>query len=575
MTSPVARVPAPWAALMVGLMQGLLLWWLNEGTRQPLPAPWPTVWQAPALLLPLAFTLLGAFVTRTPLLNWGTVGVTTLVTLVVLSHMTVGAPGGAALGAAVAAVGLLFVQAASTAGTWRFEYPLLFRGLVTNVTLLLGGALFMGAVGLLVALVGELFGGIGLDMVTRFLERAPVILALMGAAFAFGVTRLRTRPDLLEVPARVVLALLAWLLPPVAALTVLFVLAVPIAGLQSSERLFQGLLSSSTYLVLTVTMLLLTNAAYQDGEGDRPALPVWAQRFASGVLLLLPLFPLLALYGLSQRVAEYGLTEARVAGLVVALILLVATLGAAWATRRRSSWLSGLGGVNTAVLALTGLVALLLSVPGLLPRQFAVHSQARRLEEPSARSLDHVRFLAYDSGETGRQALRAALQGGLPPTVAVQARDALRLNAYDLSRQYAGSGKPVRPWVFSSAALAGPELTEPRAGSLMRAMRMYGAFDQYCAGGQRPTCQFRYVVVPSEGSDRALVFRNSSWPVGLWFEEKGSQWTRRGRFGPQYLTAEQPPASPNRLKGQEVRLETLATEVVRVGEQVLFLSDSP
>lgn len=52
--------------------------------------------------------------------------------------------------------------------------------------------------GLLIALVGALFGGIGLDAVPRFLAEPWVFLPLAGAAFAFSVTRLRTRPELLE-----------------------------------------------------------------------------------------------------------------------------------------------------------------------------------------------------------------------------------------------------------------------------------------------------------------------------------------------------------------------------------------
>lgn len=97
--------------------------------------------------------------------------------------------------------------------------------------------------------------------------------------------------------------MLSWLLPPAAVLTGLFVLALPVAGLHNAERLFEGLLSSSTYLALTLAVLLLTQAAYQDGE-ERPALPDWARRLASGTLFLLPLFPLLALYGLSRRDIE-------------------------------------------------------------------------------------------------------------------------------------------------------------------------------------------------------------------------------------------------------------------------------
>lgn len=224
-------LPTPWLALFVGLVQGLLFWWLQQGAEHaPFPAPWPTVLTVPVIVLPLAFSLLGAFLNRDARLTWGTLGVTALTTLAVFWHLTLGTAGMAALGAIIGVVGLLFIQASSLAGTWRFPYPLLFRGLVTNATLLVGGTLFTGVMGLLIALVAALFGGIGLDAVPRWLGEPWVVLPLAGAAFAFSVTRLRTRPELLETPVRVLLTLLAWLLPPAAVLTGLFVLALPVAS---------------------------------------------------------------------------------------------------------------------------------------------------------------------------------------------------------------------------------------------------------------------------------------------------------------------------------------------------------
>ncbi|WP_158679974.1 hypothetical protein [Deinococcus sp. NW-56] len=252
MPPSVLAVPAPWLALLVGLMQGLLFWWLQQGAEEaPFPAPWSTVLTVPVVMLPLAFSLLGAFLTQEARLTWGTLGVTAFTALAVLSHLALGTAGTAALGGIIGVVGLLFVQVASLAGTWRFPYSLLFRGLVMTATLLVGVTLFTGVMGLLIALVSALFGGIGLGAVPRFLREPWVFLPLAGAAFAFSVTRLRTRPELLETPVRVLLTVLLLLLPPAAVLTGLFVLALPVVGLHSAERLFEGLPSSSTYLALT------------------------------------------------------------------------------------------------------------------------------------------------------------------------------------------------------------------------------------------------------------------------------------------------------------------------------------
>lgn len=110
MSPSVLAVPAPWLALLVGLMQGLLFWWLQQWAEEaPFPAPWSTVLTVPVVMLPLAFSLLGAFLTREARLTWGTLGVTALTTLAVLSHLTLGTAATAALGAVIGMVGLLFV----------------------------------------------------------------------------------------------------------------------------------------------------------------------------------------------------------------------------------------------------------------------------------------------------------------------------------------------------------------------------------------------------------------------------------------------------------------------------------
>src|SRR5262249_55112898 len=150
------------------------------------------------------------------------------------------------------------------------------------------------------------------------------------------------------------LALLSWLLPVMTLFAIAFVLALPFTGL---EPLWSTRRATAILLVAAAALVILINAAYQDGRYDSPAPLRYASRAAA--LMLVPLVGLAA-YGLSLRVTQYGWTTERVnaaACIVVASCYALGYAATALGWRRR---LAGIEATNiaTALVVLAVLLAL-------------------------------------------------------------------------------------------------------------------------------------------------------------------------------------------------------------------------
>ena len=121
---------------------------------------------------------------------------------------------------------------------------------------------------------------------------------------------------------RLLAGALGYLLP-VAVAALIAVAAVLFLSLIQGGGPSSGLLSAGALLSLVAAFAALVFYAYQptapeaegDGPGPAQALPLPLLRGARWAAYLLPVFALLALYGLTVRASEYGLTEMRVLGL--------------------------------------------------------------------------------------------------------------------------------------------------------------------------------------------------------------------------------------------------------------------
>lgn len=259
---------------------------------------------------------------------------------------------------------------------------------------------------LLLNLGGALFGLIGLKQLNDLLRETWFVLPLLGVAFALAVQLTDVRPGLIRGVRSVALMLLSWLLLVITVLVGGFLAALPFTGMEGLWRT-----GSATALVLAAAgaLIILINTAYQDGQPDNrpPAVLRIAVRVAS--VLLTPLIAI-AVWGLSLRIGQYGLTPDRIIASACALVGAVyaggyglAALSPFW---RGGDWMKPLERTNVFAAVLTVAVIVCLFTPIADPARLSVASQVARLERGAvAPDKFDYRFLRFESGRAGEAAL--------------------------------------------------------------------------------------------------------------------------------------------------------------------------
>jgi hypothetical protein len=278
-------------------------------------------------------------------------------------------------------------------------------------TLLVWGVLELGK---------GLFDLIHLDWFGHMIEHNWFRCPALAFAFAASVHITDVRPALLRGMRNLGLTLLSWLLPLVVVLGCSFLGALFFTGLQP---LWSTRFAATILLWATAVTLVLLNAAYKDGDPENlPVLPLrWAGRVAGPMMLVLTV---LAIYAIAQRVGQHGWTPQRVRSSSVALVALIYSGGYTWATIASGLWIKRLEKVNvTASLTILAVLVLLLT-PIADPARLAVNSQVSRLKAGAiAPGKFDYQFLRFDSGRFGTDAL-AALARNANADIASRARQA-------------------------------------------------------------------------------------------------------------------------------------------------------
>ncbi len=314
------------------------------------------------------------------------------------------------------------VSSADQAGRVIAPYRLYFeeawkRGvqlaLAIAFTVLFWGILWLGA---------TLLGFIGFDWLRDLLGRPWIAVPLTGLALAASVHLADVQPRLLGSVRGVILGVLSWLLPVIAAVGALFAASLAVSGLQP---LWDTNAATITLLAACIGFVLLINAAYQDGPDDAAPHPVlgWSVRGAS---LLLLVFSVLAAWSLWLRIAQYGLTQDRVLAGVAVIIALAFGVGYGLAAVLPGRWMALLERVNVALAVLKVALFAALLTPIAPPERLSVDDQRARLAQGlvDAQTLDW-RLLAQQTGRYGRAALEDMARSP-EPSIAQAAKRALQ-----------------------------------------------------------------------------------------------------------------------------------------------------
>jgi hypothetical protein len=259
---------------------------------------------------------------------------------------------------------------------------------------------FTGAFWLLLFLASALFKLIGVDAIEKLIHHEWFAFPATAVVFAAAVQLTDVRANLVRGVRTVALTLLAWLLPLMALIAAAFLLTLPFTGL---EPLWKTKSATVILLVADAFLILLTNAAYQDGTEKTSVVLKWAARLAG--VLLVPI-TVLAAYGLSLRIGQYGLSPDRIIAVACVVVAAGYAIGYAVAAVRPGAWMKTLEATNIAMAFVVIAVLLALCTPLADPRRLSVGDQVARLEKGDVKAADFdYAALRWDGGRYGLAAL--------------------------------------------------------------------------------------------------------------------------------------------------------------------------
>jgi hypothetical protein len=317
-----------------------------------------------------------------------------------------------------------FIVAAEADRRLLASYPTCFDVCCKHAVQAGLAAAFVGVFWVLLGLSAELFRLIGIEFVARLIQRNAFWIPTTALAFSYGIHVTDVNVAIVRGTRTLGLFLLAWLLPMMALIGAAFVLALPFTGL---EPLWSTRRASGILLAAAAALILLINAAFQDGRAENRA--VAALRYAS-VLAAVVVVPLIVLagYALALRIGQYGLTPDRVCAAVCVVVSACFGVGYVVAAARSGALLRGVEGTNVVTaLVVVGLL-LVLNSPIADPDRISVADQVNRLQSGriSPEEFDFA-FLRFGSGRYGTRALEQLATHAQGPQAAIIAERAAKV----------------------------------------------------------------------------------------------------------------------------------------------------
>lgn len=303
---------------------------------------------------------------------------------------------------------------------------------------------FTGAFWILLHLGAALFRIINLDFLETLMRQTWFVIPVTCVVFATAVHLTDVRDGLIRGVRTLALMLLSWLLLVITVLVAGFLAALPFTGLGGLWAAGSGV---SLVLAAAAALIILINAAYQDGQPDNrpPAVLRAAVRVAA--VLITPLI-VIAVWGLALRIGQYGLTPDRIIAAACALVGASFAAGCGWAALspfwRKGEWMRPLERTTVWTAVLTVAVILALFSPLLDPARLSVVDQVARLERGAVTPdrFDYG-FLRHGSGKAGQAALERLARSD-NADIATRARNVLAANRH----------QPLRPLAPERAATA-------------------------------------------------------------------------------------------------------------------------
>ena len=397
---------------------------------------------------------------------------------------------------------------------WQMPQARLHSHAWTDAVIGAASLAFVGITFLLVVLIGQMFKLIGINLIFDLLNDEWFGLMLGGAAFGGAVGLLRERDRLVSTLQRLVMMVLAVLAPVLAVALVLFLLSLAGTGLQKLWD--SGFSTAAVMMAAAAFAVLLANAVIGNGSDDRATSRVL--RWAAPVLVVavLPLAAI-AFYSMHLRVIQYGWTPERIWGVIAAVIALAYGIAGVWAVvkgrRDFDDWLRPLQQKLAIGLAL---LALFLALPIMDFGAISTRDQLARLKSGAvpAEKFDWA-AMAFDFGPSGRTALGEIAKSadktkaGLA-TWALKARD-----RWALHRD--GEQMTARDAAFGARSIDEKVRVFPSTRPLPAEL--------YALLGQRSFCRTAPCIVQWVGDSRVAVVSHSGMLTHFAIDPTTKKWS--------------------------------------------------
>ena len=319
---------------------------------------------------------------------------------------------------------LPYFQCRIASWSWHIPYSEVFFQFCRNVFLLFQAAVATGLFWLLLRISAGLFEITGFTALSIYIFDPMIFCIFTSFVVAVAITLGLKRPGIDSV-GRWILSILAWLLPPFAVVSIIFICYLPFSGLKPLLDTGQA---STLMLLLQISMICLANAAWLDGSRIPFATPI--NIVAKAGLLTLPFYSALCIYSLSLRIGQYGWSVDRIEA--AAMLTIIGIWGISYSTMIISrKWPKTIGKVNLFVILIFCALITLMNTPVLDTRRLTTNNQVARLKNGSIKPSDFdFRYLRFNLGRYGYEALLSLkeLKGSASADrISIRAEEALNM----------------------------------------------------------------------------------------------------------------------------------------------------
>lgn len=423
---------------------------------------------------------------------------------------------------------LPFAQHKLQTGSWRPRYQLLFTLAWRNHLLLAEAGVFTLLFWLLLFLWGGLFDMLNIDFFKTLFS--DPLFAYPATAIAFGIALhlIGSVERWVAIVLEQGLNIFKWLAVVAGLILTLFSVAL-VSRLPTAVFTGQHAIAASWLLWLVAAVVLFLNAAYRDGSIAQPY-PSLLGRALKWTVPLTIVCSATALYALTVRVREYGLTVDRIWALVVAGSAMIYSVGySASAFSRR--WLPSMAPVNIFVALALIATIVAMQTPLLSPARLSANSQYRMALNGDLKAertdkyrgnLDPFEYLQFEAGRYGRERLAELAKLQDHPRA-----EAIRTKALAVQQQQNRWGRGIGPKmltaenirdlpVFPPGRVLAPALVEALRADIANPKDAFSrgtAFDEYAG---------LFVDLDGDGIEEFVL--QTSW-FGRVYQNSNGKWS--------------------------------------------------